>query len=68
MYDEGSMQWMVTPTDEAVHVTPIGDLRPHLLMTGCWCSPVFDADQPQVLVHASLDGREAFERGERMMS
>lgn len=54
--------------DIPVEYHPVNDLKPHhLLGSGlpCWCKPV---DEDGVLVHNSLDGREAFEDGERKFS
>lgn len=51
-----------------VHVTPVDDLREHDASLDCWCKPVADGEEPSVIVHNSLDGREAFERGERLPS
>lgn len=50
------------------HVFPVNDLRPHYLHIGCWCSPTTDEQEPDVLVHSSMDGREHFETGERLPS
>jgi hypothetical protein len=44
------------------HVYPLGDLREHYASLECWCVPVEDDG---VVVHNALDGREAYERGER---
>lgn len=59
------MTWLVTPTDEGVHVTPEEDLRDHPFSMTCWCRPTRDDN---VLVHHSMDRREEFERGERVVS
>jgi hypothetical protein len=48
----------------ALHVTPIDDLREHLLLQQCWCRPkVLDDDDgtEPLIVHNSADGREYFE-------
>lgn len=50
------------------HVLPMGDLREHESSTTCWCKPVELDDAPGVYVHTSMDGREAFETGERLPS
>jgi hypothetical protein len=50
------------------HVVPMGDLRDHDASTACWCHPTEDDDEPSVYVHHSMDGREAFESGERLPS
>lgn len=48
------------------HVVPIDDLRDHLPSSDCWCYPT--EDEAGVLVHHAMDGREAFETGERLPS
>jgi len=52
-----------------VHVVPINDLRDHQINGKCWCKPRLDdqGDEP-IWVHNSMDGREAFETGERLPS
>jgi hypothetical protein len=47
------------------HVIPVDDLREHHASLECWCGPVEDDG---VVVHNALDGREAYERGERKVS
>lgn len=54
--------------NNCVHVVPVGDLREHVPSAGCWCRPTRDDESPEVLVHHSMDGREAFETGERRPS
>lgn len=50
------------------HVYPLGDLRDHIVSgTSCWCRPRVD-DDDLVVVHNSMDGREKYETGERVMS
>jgi hypothetical protein len=45
-------------------VYPLNDLRPHdLQINGCWCRPFWD---DHVIVHNSMDQREAYERGRKM--
>lgn len=52
-----------------VHVVPINDLREHDLNGSCWCKPALDNDYSYpIWIHNSMDGREAFERGERKPS
>lgn len=50
------------------HVVPTNDLREHSsdIEVPCWCKPFENADG--VIVHNSMDGREAFETGERRPS
>lgn len=47
------------------HVVPVNDLRDHITSSDCWCGPEYDEG---VYIHKSMDGRECFENGERMMS
>ena len=51
-----------------VHVTPIDDLREHVYFPYCWCHPTPDVENPSVVVHHAMDGREAYETGERLPS
>lgn len=56
--------WVSLPMHdcERVHVVPLDDRREHVTDSGaCWCCPTSDAITPQVLVHHSMDGREAHE-------
>lgn len=51
----------------ALHVTPIDDLREHILDKGtCWCHPDHD-EENDIYVHHSMDGREAYEDTGRKM-
>jgi hypothetical protein len=49
------------------HVYPLNDLREHITdgEEPCWCRPVIAEG---VIIHNSMDGREAFETGERKPS
>lgn len=60
--------WLVTQGAAAIHITPIEDLRPHEHSAQCWCAPVEDGQEDGVWLHHSLDGREAYETGERLPS
>jgi len=54
-----------------IHVYPVGDFRTHScsLSEPCWCGPEIDEDHNGTLVvHKSLDGREKYETGERVVS
>lgn len=51
-----------------LHVYPIGDLRDHEMTRECWCRPTEADDDPFVLLHHSMDGREAYEEGRRKPS
>lgn len=59
--------WLLVPSQGETHIAPWEDLRPHDLEPGCWCHPVEDVQFPHTWVHRSLDGREAYESGERPM-
>ena len=52
------------------HIVPIDDLREHEESVDCWCQPELldDVYLDSVYLHPSMDGREAFESGERKMS
>lgn len=47
---------------ERRHVVPLDDFREHALSSDCWCLPMVDDD---IVIHQSMDGREAYENGER---
>lgn len=53
--------------NDKYHVVPLMDLREHITDSDkpCWCHPREDEG---VIVHNSMDGREAFETGERKPS
>lgn len=51
-----------------LHVVPTNDLRDHTSSVDCWCSPTEDKSEPNVYIHHSMDGREAFEEGERKLN
>ncbi len=45
--------------EQDIHVTPIDDLKDHVeLGMACWCHPRRNAEEPNVIVHNSADGRE----------
>jgi hypothetical protein len=52
------------------HVFPVEDLRKHVTDQGfdCWCKPLPHEDDDSIVLHNSMDGREAFETGERKPS
>jgi len=57
------------PCDRTLHVVPLGDLREHETERTCWCRPRLEIEGAYwILVHNSLDGREAFEEGRRKPS
>jgi hypothetical protein len=49
-----------------IHVLPVNDLRDHTESDECWCQPVRDDEQPRVVIHNSMDQREAYEQGRRV--
>jgi hypothetical protein len=52
-----------------IHVYPLNDLREHVTNGDeCWCNPTPDDEEPLLLIHHAMDGREAFETGERQPS
>jgi hypothetical protein len=46
-----------------LHVTPINDLRDHILSADCWCKPEWDEG---IFVHNSMDRREEYEEGRKL--
>jgi hypothetical protein len=60
------------PDAQIWHVYPVNDLREHVISGArgqCWCRPCFHCEpHGWVVVHNSLDGREAFEEGRRKPS
>lgn len=54
---------------ESIDVVPDEDLKPHVMGMKCWCKPcAIDEDDQEWITqvcHNSLDGREAYETGER---
>ncbi len=65
------MSWEVTATVgldnqfktpmRTVHVYPLEDLIPHLWSKNCPCEPKRDEQEPSMMVHNALDGRERYE-------
>ncbi len=50
-------------------MVPLNDLREHVTNGSCWCRPTLDDSESEpIWIHNSLDGREAFETGERLPS
>jgi hypothetical protein len=56
------MKWALF-REPIVEVAPLDDLRDHVRGPDCWCGPTVTLDG--ILLHTSMDGREAYERGER---
>jgi hypothetical protein len=49
---------------EPIHVYQLNDLREHETDgKPCWCRPGWD--EPGIVIHHAMDGREAYETGER---
>lgn len=48
-----------------IHVLPINDLREHQEALDCWCNPTPDHEEPSVIIHNSMDGRESYEEGRK---
>lgn len=46
-------------------VVPEGDIKEHTMCPGCACRPVQDTINPNLWLHNSFDGREAYETGHR---
>ena len=56
------------PDDEGLYTeTQVQQLREHEASADCWCRPTPD-EEHDVFVHHSLDGREAYETGEKRPS
>lgn len=63
-----SNMWQVRQDNHGrMHVVPVEDLREHEPHDECWCSPRVEEDGG-VIIHAAMDMREKFERGERKPS
>jgi hypothetical protein len=58
-------EWLAQIVGGTPTVSPIGDLREHVMSERCWCKPFWDGN---VLVHNSADQREKFETGQRKPS
>lgn len=58
------MSWRVDRADQALHVLPIGDHRPHQLAPDCPCRPRGERGSRGTLLytHNAWDGREITER------
>ncbi len=48
-----------------IHIIPLNDLRDHDESIDCWCNPERDDVDSDLVIHNSMDGREAYETGER---
>lgn len=47
------------------HVVPTNDLREHITDGECWCNPEYD-DIDCIVIHNSMDEREAYEEGKKL--
>jgi len=65
----GEYCWTVTDCGKlGLHMFPLGDTRDHL-DKNCPCGAAqSDPEIPDMWIHNSFDGREAFEEGERKVS
>lgn len=56
-------------SEDIYHVVPRNDLREHSCdRMECWCNPVLNDEEGYVVVHNSMDRREEYEEGKRLMS
>jgi len=55
----------IYPHVSFVHVTPVDDLRDHVMNRDCWCHPTIEDD---LIIHNSMDRRELYETGELKLS
>lgn len=49
------------------HVTPVDDLKPHVIGRKCWCNPKEDSEY-LIFTHNSLDNREKYEANYSMIN
>lgn len=55
----------VVPPGGVWHIVPVDDLIEHETDgLDCWCKPDYD-EWEQLVTHNALDGREAYESGQR---
>lgn len=55
----------VIPPDGVWHIVPVDDLMDHETDgLDCWCNPDYD-EWEGLITHNALDGREAYETGQR---
>jgi len=48
---------------------PKNDLKEHALDCSCWCNPILEElETHDLLIHNSMDTRELYESGERILS
>jgi hypothetical protein len=63
--DPGPTTWSIHQNDGEYHCVPDMDYREHVI-GDCWCRSYRNPDG--LIIHPSMDGREAFEAGKRKMS
>ena len=55
----------VIPPEGVWHIVPVNDTRDHETDgLDCWCNPDYD-EWEGLITHNALDGREAYETGQR---
>lgn len=55
----------VIPPEGVWHIVPVNDMRDHETDgLDCWCNPDYD-EWEGLITHNALDGREAYETGQR---
>jgi len=54
----------MTPDQQLVHVTPLNDLKEHILSADCPCNPRIEDG---VCIHNSWDGREGVEQWKEIL-
>ena len=57
---------MKDPTKK-YHVMPVKDWKEHIDSKDCWCKPTASIDEPNVIIHNSLDGREVKELRDKVL-
>ncbi len=62
-WSDGRFGWVTVREEDTreLHVVPDLDLLPHYLGRSCWCAPVEDAEEAEMLLHNARDGREKHE-------
>ena len=51
--------------DQTIHVIPVNDYREYITDKNCWCNPLEDEEEPNIIIHNSMDQRELYETGQR---
>jgi len=59
---------MAKPVGEQIHMVPRGDFRQHKKSMSCWCKPYTRDEEPRVVIHNAMDGREMYDTGKRRPS